>query len=507
MSNPLPPTTLIFAPKGRRPLAFPIVRGQVVVISDESGILPNDWQLSLLENSQSGTARVVQDGDIISQKLLHLVGFNLPLPDLPVREYLTTFCSDPDSILREFELSEVASLSCAYLPPAPSRQIALLNAFSQEGGVIVLNDPFLPFNGRWRESFAAFIAEQTSLGGAAVVCCNVGFAPKTWTTLPSVKTQDVAGLLPLPAEARATSSQQATEHSSTPSSNATPRQINEANEAYYAPGIPLPIPASAIKVYKEVKDWIFEPLATASRFLRTWRGIVVALGLSVVLGAMGIILIPNLPEARAILVRLSEKFTYQWAEVAPSVPQASVPQPSVPQAHSPEQQPSTTEPAKLAKPAGENPSPQAEHEEKTPSENPLHSTEGALVDGHNPRSPFPYASGIPLQAENPPFLLHIAEPIYDGESTEFIKGLITAVQGGDAKFSSSFDLYSRLPFGTLLSPTLSYSYPPFSPTIGWTKNLRNLQDLNTIHLFPSKNNEDETEITPQGDTDPLANQK
>ncbi len=487
MSTSLPPTTLIFAPKGRRPLALPISRGQVIVVSDASGILPNDWQLSLIENSPSGTARIIQDGDVLSRDLLHLVGFNLPLPDLPVREYLATFCADTASILNEFELSDVAELSCAYLPPAPSRQIALLHAFSQERGIIVLNDPFLPFNGRWRESFAAFIAEQASLGGAAVVCCNVGFMPKTWATLPSVKTQDVAGLLPLPPETRVQSPQPTSEHSSTASPPPPPpRQTNEANAAYYAPGIPLPIPASAIKIYREVKDWVFEPLATASRFLRTWSGIVVTLGLSVVLGTMGVLLVPNLPEARALLVRLSEKFNYGWKDLTNSSPQS----------------PTKAEESDLNKPttlANDVPAQQISGEEFKGKD--VDSTsEGIRAEDQIPSPLFPVVSGIPLTVEIPLFSLHIVEPSHDeGESAALIPTLITRLATDDSNIF--------IPFGSQVSPALSYTCTPFAPCIGWVENLQNLQSADSIEVLPENIEKSETEITPQGDTDPLATQE
>lgn len=501
MSNPLPPTTLIFAPKGRRPLALPIVRGQVVVVSDASGMLPNDWQLSLIENSPSGTARIIQDGDVLSQEFLHLVGFNLPLPDVPVREFLATFCADTEGILREFELSDVATLSCAYLPPAPSRQIALLHAFSKEQGIIILNDPFLPFNGRWRESFAAFIAEQASLGGAAVVCCNVGFMPKTWTNLPSVKMQDIAALLPLPAEMRVASPTPQPEAPESSPSSMAPRQITEANEAYYAPGIPVPIPASAIRVYKEVKDWIFEPLATASRFLRTWSGIVVALGLSVVLGTMGVLLVPNLPEARALLVRLSEKFTYQLKDVIQSSPPSQSPE---------EENGTLREESKIE---DDNLGNESSHirNEPTMGDSISASSESIILKAHEANSntehmlmaasssPFSSFNGVPFNTEVPLFSLYVIETSSEEESTEHVKVLMKEITSDSAMIFNSY--------GAQISPTLSYTCLPFRGCFGWTRNLQNLQERDFIDVLPVKNEEGETEITLQGDTDPPATEE
>ena len=324
-------TTLILSPEGRRPLALPLTPGQLVVVTDSSGILPNDWEQSLANPTpQSHTtprARFIQDGDVVAPEKLLLVGFDRPLPDLQVREYLATFCSDVDAILKEFELSDVATLSCAYLPPAPARQIALLHALSHERGIIVVSDPFLPFNGRWRESFAAFVLEQATLGGSIVVCAHVGFFPKTWTSNPAVITKDVASLLPVPAEQRESKMQSAPamkNHSSAPSgienrdaleNIVVPRETNELNEKYYIPGTPLPIPPGAIKVFKTTRDWIFSPLAAASKFLRTWSGAVVTGGLAFVLVSMGVIFVPNLPQSHAILQAISKKFNYTWSDI------------------------------------------------------------------------------------------------------------------------------------------------------------------------------------------------
>lgn len=479
-------TTLILSPEGRRPLALPLSPGQVVLVTDTSGLLPNDWEqsLSILTNKTHATpsARFVKDGEIVALDKLHLVGFDIPLPDISVRDYLATFCAAPDAIIKEFELSDVAALSCAYLPPAPSRQIALLHALSHEKSIIVLNDPFLPFNGRWRESFAGFVLEQASLGGSIVVCAHVGFIPKTWTNNPTVITKDVASLIPVPAEPKEVKApQQSHDVTGTP----TPRNINDLNERYYIPGVPLPIPPGAIKVFKTTKDWIFAPLATASRFLRTWSGAVITAGLAFVLVSMGVIFVPNLPQSHALLQSLSKRFNYTWSDIFQQ--DTSSTKTSV--ETNTETRLLTTDPPvdgpSATQPTGPNANSPLEQLEPNVTDDSKTSTEQLPIITWNT---VPFHLALPLNLTP----IDALSPEAHG-SESFLApwhSLLRAIDIGHSNESVSPDELSpspqqgpqettiekTLPFGTRISSHLSLVCPPFEECALWEADPRNLQN-------------------------------
>ncbi len=302
--------TLLFSPPQRKVLALKVAPGRIEMISDASGIISSGWELALTNPSESAPARFIDDGRTLSRKELCFIGFDEALPEMTVREYLATFSNDGEELIHTFDLKSVASLNCAYLPAMVTRQILLLHATESGARALVLNDPFLPFNGRWREAFAERLLARTEALGLCVVCCNVNFSPTSWITSPHVRSTDIATLLPHSAEGKVAQAA---------ATAAKVREVNSNNEGYYAKSIQLAAPTVAISIYTAARDRIFAPLAQASTFLRTWSGAVVAGSVAFLIVTMGIVMVPNIAKSRELLASVGQRLGWTWGDVKDGV--------------------------------------------------------------------------------------------------------------------------------------------------------------------------------------------
>jgi hypothetical protein len=302
--------TLLFSPPQRKILALTAAPGHIVMISDASGILPSGWELALTTPSDHAPARFVDDGRTLPRTDLCFVGFDETLPEMTVREYLSTFSEDIDALIYAFDLKSVAALNCAYLPAMVTRQVLLLHATESGARALVLNDPFLPFNGRWREAFAERLLARTEALGLTVICCNINFSPTSWGASPLVRSTDMATLLPISVEGKVAQAA---------ATAAKGREVNSCKEAYYAPSMKIAVPTTAISIYSAARDRIFVPLAQASTFLRTWSGAVVAGSVAFLIVAMGVVMVPNIAKSRELLASMGQRLGWPWGDVKDGV--------------------------------------------------------------------------------------------------------------------------------------------------------------------------------------------
>ncbi len=298
----------------------------VTVLNDENG---GEMPAYLgFFNGQKSDAKIrlelgAQD---FSLQSMARIGFQEKLPDdIGPRDFLLRagFSAERvESIINEFELKKVSYLTCAQLSATAGRQLLLLLALESKAKVLVLNDPFLPFSGRWRESFAERLLKDVKEKGRIVVIFNLSFVPSCWAGKSEIKTSDLGKITDqalqkaLAAKAREAAKQtgesvkQAEKKKEEPAIAAS----NDKKE-----NIKIPVPEFAFFAYKNTRDFIFEPLANYTRVLRKGGIAVFGIGTALVAVLLAVMMAPDLFLNIKLIRELAAKYNPSLKEVVESV--------------------------------------------------------------------------------------------------------------------------------------------------------------------------------------------
>lgn len=289
-----------------RPIAEPrtsvshrLTPGGVSVLMDEDGGCIGNY-LKLLEQGDSSQVRFEVEGAPLAAEDILRVGFGDQFPEnAGIPTYLVSIGVPQDSIktvLEAYDLSRVSYLSCAQLPASAQRQLSLLAALRSPAPILILNDPFQPFSGRWREQFASELLENLRGTKRMMIVVNMSFVPQCWQEQPELQVIDV-GKMEQEAIQRALDIQEAQKQRA---AAAAPQEENASPTA--AAAIPLPTkpasggePAKPRNLVHETNHYSFlVRLAGLSSFLRGWSGALAALGLVTLIACMAFVFWPAL---------------------------------------------------------------------------------------------------------------------------------------------------------------------------------------------------------------------
>jgi len=296
--------------KGSSPSALQIVRrldngqanlelncpaSKITLIQDhDTGcLLPYQRALSNLDEP---SIVVRLNGEKYDSTLCSLVGFGEKLPEQSISAFFQKSGLSSnliDTYLKRYELEQFSYLKCSQLNQTAARQLSLLSALANSGSVLLMNDPFQPFSGRWREHFAELLLQSVIEQNRLVVIVNLSFMPKVWQDQPVLNiinvslSQERARKLAAEERAREKKRQEieAQRRASQPES-----QIDSTIKFETADGKIAEIPNPILSNFKTTRDFIFEPLANLSRFLGAYSlpGFILLATLLLAIGAISI---------------------------------------------------------------------------------------------------------------------------------------------------------------------------------------------------------------------------
>ncbi|MEZ4754672.1 MAG: hypothetical protein R3A13_10270 [Bdellovibrionota bacterium] len=289
--------------------------GKVTVLIDESG----DGALVPYTNAVTGKKtedrfQFFYDGKLINSNEMELVGFGEKLPEkLTLQEYLIEIGFERNElakIISEFDLEQSSYLTCGQLNSTISRQLILLKALKSKSPIMALNDPFLPFNGRWRSDFAEKIQTHATDNGMVVLVVNLSFIPEVWTKNELIGFIDVgkaAERAKKKAEAKEILADQvAAAAAGVPEETKTPEEKrNQKGLLDYV------LPEHLVFAYREKVDWLFGPLADMSSTLRDYSGVGMPLALAFVVVALGATMVPNIGYYQDKLHVIADNWDYE----------------------------------------------------------------------------------------------------------------------------------------------------------------------------------------------------
>ena len=157
------------------------VPGTISILADETGAISKGYEDELSKLGKSTKLSLNLNGSDVKKENVLAVGFGEKIKSGSIPDFIARLGFDNrevENIISELELSEFLHLPCEFLPLQITRKLLMFEAIHSDLPIIVLNDPFQPFNGRWRENLAERFL--TSIKDKFVVCLNLSFSPKSW---------------------------------------------------------------------------------------------------------------------------------------------------------------------------------------------------------------------------------------------------------------------------------------------------------------------------------------
>lgn len=304
--------------KGKTSITTRCLPGIITVLQDEIGTALPEYMKRFAKKHTRETVIIELDGVALSDQSASFVGFDEKLPDLSIPQYFLS-CGineeEIENVLQEFELKSQTILMCSQLSMTYARQVQLIAAMKSETPVIIMNDPFQPFNGRWREVFAELILQDCINRERIYVCTNLSFIPTHWNGKREIFTVDV-GAAAERAVKKATEPPKKASKEKELSAEINPPK--ERNEKYYRPAIKIsiPIPDNIVGVCRTLQDKIFHQLADTTQFLREWSGALFFIGIAFFAVVLGFMFSYNVGNSQQLLKELASKFSNQPTQVA-----------------------------------------------------------------------------------------------------------------------------------------------------------------------------------------------
>ncbi|RIL11189.1 MAG: hypothetical protein DCC75_02805 [Proteobacteria bacterium] len=298
--------------------------GRITILSDDSGTHIGQYQKALTSEHTAERFMLELEGQPVNMREHAQAGFSDEFEEgISIAQFLTSkgFSSDEAAgMIQNYDLADISYLTCSQLPPSAKRQLHLLTCFRTTSKILVLNDPFQPFNGRWRETFAKLLLDHVKDTGHIAIIVNLSFMPKFWSEKPEV-TETNLNLATERALQKAMEAAMAEEERAKLQAKKEKLEKSEQQsvDATTKDGISLkiplpPLPENLVYAYKATCDHIFEPLANLSRTLRHFSGPLVVLSSALFLLLGALIMFPQLEQQRAALREMSSKFTYKWSD-------------------------------------------------------------------------------------------------------------------------------------------------------------------------------------------------
>jgi hypothetical protein len=293
--------------------------GSISVLQDDEGGLNQDYERVLLSTAQRSGEGVERDGLVLSSSEITSIGFGPVREDHPsAGSYLLSLGLHEDEceeIIKQYELESQAYLPFRLLPTTAQRQLQLIGLMRTPVTLAVLNDPFMPFSGRWRERFAELLLDYVRTTSSTIVLLNLSFLPKAWSEKPEVRFVNLAAeqektvqkhfsvkiseekrtnLAPAEPLARKLANQGA---ASGPLASGAPSEV--------MPGGPAISPPSTGLWWK---DALVHGMADFSRSVRTLHGAVAACCVLAAVVGIGIVSYPQASKSWAKMREISSHF-------------------------------------------------------------------------------------------------------------------------------------------------------------------------------------------------------
>lgn len=298
--------------------------GYITVLSDKEGHSVKAYESAFLNQAADSKIEFELGSSKLKRSDYELIGFKeRNQSELSIAQFLEHIGFNADEIhalISHYELNKVSHLLCSQLPNLAERQVLLLAASRTKLPLIVLNDPFQPFNGRWREAFALLLLERALKGDCAIICMNLSFLPQSWVTQERVKRCDIGAL-----ERRALERANEELQKLRAQSESTHTQSSAAKLATTAPNCDQ-APSNheqqlstqskqLLSAYQITSDYIFQPLADIANMFRrhAFIGSLAAFCGLIITGSL--IMYPNLTQSRELLSKLTKDIEWNWSDL------------------------------------------------------------------------------------------------------------------------------------------------------------------------------------------------
>lgn len=293
----------------------------ITVLLDEDGSSLGSYEAALQGKETVDRFTLESNGNRFDPHEIFSVGFSEQFPECcSVSDYLKKIgLSDAETkaALDFYDLNKISYLYCAQVPTTAARQLWLLTALKSPARVLLLRDPFAPFSGRWRESFANMFMKESQEKGRTLICTNVSFMPQAWGTNQSIRSIDV-GNLAYSAAKKAKMEEEAKRQGETVVKAAVDSQVvnapvKENTEQASDPKVKIEIPENLNFAYQATYDYIFQPLVDISQFFRRYTLVTGVFAFALVMATMGTMMVPNLGKLRAKLQTMH--FDISWKDI------------------------------------------------------------------------------------------------------------------------------------------------------------------------------------------------
>lgn len=264
----------------------------ITMLSDEAGGNIAMYQRALSGEKTGETLILEYQGEDFNPLTQLRVGFGEKLPEIGIKEYLAEIGVPSDEIERVIDVCELRKhlfYTCSQLGSTQARQIELLRVLYSNEKIVILNDPFQPFNGRWREYFAEKLLEDMHAKNRILVVLYLSFVPQSWTESGILRETDVSKFVRPEAKREA---QKATE------SDLQKVSVLDAAtlERQAAATLRIPVPEPLHYAYTETIDFIFAPLARLTETFGRYGAVAVMLAMAVLIIMGSMILLPKAKE-------------------------------------------------------------------------------------------------------------------------------------------------------------------------------------------------------------------
>lgn len=278
--------------------------GKVSMLVDETGDSLNPYLQVLSGKTTMERFILTLDDQPFAPTQHTLIGFGEKLPEkIGIKEYLVQSggrANEIDSLMEKYDLTQHSYLSCAQLPLTQARQIQLLATHWSSAKVVIVNDPFQPFSGRWREAFAEQVAKDTVEKGRITIVMNLSFMPQVWDKNPNVANLQIGNA--------GRQIEKTAEQKSLELDKLAKAAEDEKTLGYDDKRVTIKVPTDIVKAWKVPQDYIFEPLAKLSQRFRSLSGALALAALSFLVVLMGVVMFPQLSMYRDKLVQIATKF-------------------------------------------------------------------------------------------------------------------------------------------------------------------------------------------------------
>jgi hypothetical protein len=311
--------------------------GMITLLDDEVGHFADRCREAMAAFAESKGQLVFRKEEVICAESVAMVGVGERLPHLVMSEYLLGAGVPAERVgelIRDFELLDYEHLFCDVLPVVPARKLALLSALHNQAPLILLNDPFQPFSGRWRETLGEQLLNRATQGRCSIVCLNISFVPKCWSASGRIVRRDLRRLTEDAIAEREVELQrlQALAEAALRAEEAAAKKKEEAQrgdhtdhtEAFSVHDTATGRSSEPLNSTSATLDAMIERMAFISGFVRSWTGIAAACGVALLTLSIGVVMFPTLAQDHEAIRLLAMKLPVSWQQVL------SVQQPDVP---------------------------------------------------------------------------------------------------------------------------------------------------------------------------------